>query len=68
MAFLIQNKAKLCKILFITLVFEKNANFFAENCDHNIDPWMKHIPPIYNNTHHLNKTKPKYVGVLESYD
>jgi hypothetical protein len=28
-----QNKAKLCKILIITLVFEKNANFFAEN-DH----------------------------------
>jgi hypothetical protein len=31
-AFLTQNKAKLCKILIITLVFEKNANFFAENC------------------------------------
>jgi hypothetical protein len=27
-----QNKAKVCKILIITLVFEKNANFFAENC------------------------------------
>jgi hypothetical protein len=32
--------------MIITLVFEKNANFFAENwekiaenCDHNIDPW-----------------------------
>jgi hypothetical protein len=32
MAFLTQNKAKLCKMLIITLVFEKNANFFAENC------------------------------------
>jgi hypothetical protein len=32
MAFLIQIKAELCKILVITLVFEKNANFFAENC------------------------------------
>jgi hypothetical protein len=32
MAFLTQNKAKLCKICIITLVFEKNANFFAENC------------------------------------
>jgi hypothetical protein len=32
MAFLTQNKAKLRKILIITLVFEKNANFFAENC------------------------------------
>jgi hypothetical protein len=31
LAFWTQNKAKLCKILIITLVFEKNANFFAEN-------------------------------------
>jgi hypothetical protein len=31
MAFLTQNKVKLCKILIITLVFEKNANFFAKN-------------------------------------
>jgi hypothetical protein len=30
--FLTQNKAKLCKNLNITLVFEKNANFFAKNC------------------------------------
>jgi hypothetical protein len=32
LAFLTQNKAKLCKILIITLVFEKSAKFFAENC------------------------------------
>jgi hypothetical protein len=32
MVFLTQNRAKLCKIMIITLVFEKNANFFAENC------------------------------------
>jgi vacuolar-type H+-ATPase subunit F/Vma7 len=31
MAFLAQNKAKLFKILIITLDFKKNANFFAEN-------------------------------------
>jgi hypothetical protein len=31
LAFLTQNKAKLCKNVIITLVFEKNANFFAEN-------------------------------------
>jgi hypothetical protein len=31
MAFFAQNKAKLCKNWFITLGFEKNANFFAEN-------------------------------------
>jgi hypothetical protein len=32
MGFLTQNKAKLFKKLIITLVFEENANFFAENC------------------------------------
>jgi hypothetical protein len=32
LAFLTQNNAKLCKIFIITLAFEKNANFFAENC------------------------------------
>jgi hypothetical protein len=31
LAFLTQIKGKLCKILIITLVFEKNAIFFAEN-------------------------------------
>jgi hypothetical protein len=37
----------------ITLVFEKNANFFrrkllkiAENCDHNIDPRLGEISPF----------------------
>jgi hypothetical protein len=45
--FFAQNKAKLCKILIITLVFDINANFFrrklvkiAENFEHNIDPWI----------------------------
>jgi hypothetical protein len=32
MASLTQNKAKFFKKVIITLVFEKNANFFAENC------------------------------------
>jgi hypothetical protein len=32
MAFLTQNEGKLCKILIISLVFEKNAIFFSENC------------------------------------
>jgi hypothetical protein len=42
--FFTRNKAKLFKVLIITLVFEKNA-IFAENCrksqkncNHNIDP------------------------------
>jgi hypothetical protein len=30
LGFLTQNKAKICKMLIWTLVFEKNANFFAE--------------------------------------
>jgi hypothetical protein len=44
LAFFTQNKAKLCNILIITLVFEKNANFLpkiVEYCDHNIDPRTK---------------------------
>jgi hypothetical protein len=32
LAFLTQSTAKLCKKFIITLVFEKNAIFFAENC------------------------------------
>jgi hypothetical protein len=32
LAFLTQNKPKLCIILIVTLVFEKNANFSAKNC------------------------------------
>jgi hypothetical protein len=45
LAFLTQIKAKLCKILIITLVLRKTPFFrrklpkIAENCDHNIDPW-----------------------------
>jgi hypothetical protein len=31
LALLTDNKAKLCKILIITLGFDKNANFFAKN-------------------------------------
>jgi hypothetical protein len=45
MAFFTQNKAKLCKILIITMVFEKDANFFAENCDHNVDPRLGEFSP-----------------------
>jgi hypothetical protein len=32
LAFYAQTTASFCKNLIITLVFEKNANFFAENC------------------------------------
>jgi hypothetical protein len=32
LAILTHNKAKLCKILIITLDIKKNANFFTENC------------------------------------
>jgi hypothetical protein len=30
LVFFTRYKAKLCKILIVTLVFEKNANYFAE--------------------------------------
>jgi hypothetical protein len=39
LAFLTQNEAKLCENLIITLVFEKNAIFFAENCQNHRKLW-----------------------------
>jgi hypothetical protein len=53
-AFLSQNKAKLCKILIITLIVDKNACVFfllkllkiADNCDHNIDPRLGDFFPL----------------------
>jgi hypothetical protein len=47
MAFLTQNKAKLCKNLIITLVFEKNANFFAEKCQKSQKNCYPNIGPRY---------------------
>jgi hypothetical protein len=38
LAFSAQNTASFCKIWIITLAFKKNADFFAENFDLNIDP------------------------------
>jgi hypothetical protein len=45
LAFFAQTTASFCKNSIVTLVFEKNANFFrqklakiAENCNNNIDP------------------------------
>jgi hypothetical protein len=59
-AFFTQNKAQLCRILIITLVFEKNANFFrrklakiAENCDHNIEPLVAVVFRAANDPHFL---------------
>jgi hypothetical protein len=39
LSFLTQNKAKLFKILIITLVIEENAIFFAENCKKSQKMW-----------------------------
>jgi calcineurin-like phosphoesterase len=57
---LTQNKDKLCKILIITLVVEKNTIFFrrklskiAENRDHNIDP-SNYILGTKNSTYQHN--------------
>jgi hypothetical protein len=56
-AFLPQTKAKLCKILIITLLFEKKRQLFrrklskiAENCDHNIDPLFAVLRPFESNS------------------
>jgi hypothetical protein len=44
LAFLTQSKAKLCKNLIVTVVFEKTPFYppkivkIVENCDYNIDP------------------------------
>jgi hypothetical protein len=52
-AFFTQNKAKLCKILIITLIFEKRPFCcqklakIAENYDHNIDPRPLTKPKCY---------------------
>jgi hypothetical protein len=53
LAFLTQNKAKLCNTLIVTFVFEKNANFLAENwqkiaenCDHNMVTRLGKFSPI----------------------
>jgi hypothetical protein len=80
LAFLTRNKAKLCKILIITLVFEKNAYFFrqklskiAENCDHNIDHRMGEFSPIgrlFYFGHFLWKncrSSPNYGGFFHGY-
>jgi hypothetical protein len=38
-AFLTQIKGNFAEKVIKTLVFEKNAKFYAENCDHSIGPW-----------------------------
>jgi hypothetical protein len=53
MAVLTQNEANLCKILIITLVFEKNANFFAENCQKSQKIVIITSTPDWANIRHL---------------
>jgi hypothetical protein len=48
LAFLTQNKAKVCKTLIITLVFEKNAIFSAENCGKSHKIVNITLPPGYS--------------------
>jgi hypothetical protein len=48
LAFLTQNKAKLWKILTITLFFfRRKLSKIAENRDHNIDPSLGEFSPMY---------------------
>jgi hypothetical protein len=63
LAFLTQNKAKLCKNLIITSVFEKNANFFAENWEKSqkiviitsVPDWEGSTKPLFT-THNRAET------------
>jgi hypothetical protein len=54
-AFLTQNKSKLYTILIITLVFEKNANFFAQNCQKSQKIVIITSTPVYNIKTHCRK-------------
>jgi hypothetical protein len=59
LAFLTQNKAKLCKILILILFFDKTPIFspkIAEYCDHNIDPWRR---CYYNKLRRISPTLAK---------
>jgi hypothetical protein len=61
LALLTQNKAKLCKILIITLVFEKKpANYFAENCR----KWQKIV--IITSTTGANPTTFEFTATTPS--
>jgi hypothetical protein len=60
-AFLTKNKAKLCKFLIITLDFEKNANFFAEN----LQKSQKIV--IITSTHGHPYLKPTFLHIKPSY-
>jgi hypothetical protein len=60
--------------VIITFVFEKNANFFgrklakiAENCDHNIDPWLFSSRTQFIETDRLSAAD-RAVGVLGAPD
>jgi hypothetical protein len=62
LAFFVQPTARFCKNLIITLIFEKNANFFAENwqkitknCDHNID--LRTQPTTFEFTYYYTQRK-----------
>jgi hypothetical protein len=64
LAFLIQNKAKLRKILITTFIFEKNANLYPENCRKSqkiviitstpVIAKIRFLHLFYSNTHNYN--------------
>jgi hypothetical protein len=63
LAFLTQNKAKLCKILIITSVFEKNANFIAENWQKSQKIVIITSTPGSCKDLLLCKSDPQYLGI-----
>jgi hypothetical protein len=72
MAFLTQNKAKVCKIYFITLFLfrktpfvAKNCRKIAENCDFKIDPKLGFIRKLRPKWFHKNDPRAS-LHVMES--
>jgi hypothetical protein len=69
LAFLTQNKAKLCKILIIAFwdqcqFFCRKLSKIAENCEHNIDPWPKRYSELQSQIF-LNLTLLKLIRPLQ---
>jgi hypothetical protein len=61
LAFRLKNKAKLCKNLILTLVFEKNVIFFAENCRNSQKIAIMTSTPEWANVTILKTFTPKII-------
>jgi hypothetical protein len=64
LSFLTQNKANLHKMLIITSVCEKNANFFAENCQKSQKIVIITSTPGFNAFHRACGYFQNYIGLI----